>query len=128
MKLYFIRFLLVSYILVQTHDKAFAISTSPADYFRSSASGTWNAISSWESSADGTSNWTPATLVPTTSANTVTIRSGHTISINSNTTIDQVVVANGGILELATGSSTQLSVNDDSGKRYYRSGRRNFQT
>ncbi len=59
--------------------------TQPTDYFRSKAAGpnNWNANSSWESSSDGSTNWTDATLFPDADAASVEIISGHTIEINS---------------------------------------------
>lgn len=94
---------------------AFSQSTSPGDYFRSKISGNWNTINSWESSVNGSSNWISATLIPTEAANVVTIRSGHTIIINTSVTTDQLIVSNGGILDLATGAGAALTINDGIG-------------
>ncbi|MCW3115247.1 MAG: C-terminal target protein [Segetibacter sp.] len=85
------------------------------DYFRSTVTGNWALANSWESSADGSSNWITATLAPTEAANSITIRNGHTITVNTNITADQVVIASGGVLDLATTSSTFLTVNDGTG-------------
>lgn len=94
---------------------SFGQSTSPTDYFRSKSSGAWNSVNSWESSADGATNWGPSTLVPSDVANTITVGSGHTIAINTNATIDQVNISAGGVLELATTASTSLIINDGAG-------------
>jgi hypothetical protein len=83
--------------------------SSSTDYFRSAATGTWATASSWESSADGTTNWITATLAPNNNANTVIIRNGHTITNSSSVTIDQVIVQNGGILTLATGGAATIA-------------------
>lgn len=99
-KFYFIRVLLFVFILINEGKEGRAQSTSSTDYFRSKSSGFWNSVNSWESSTDGSANWIAATMVPTEVANIITIRNGHTVTINSNTTIDQVIVANGGILKL----------------------------
>ncbi|MCW3111593.1 MAG: large protein, partial [Segetibacter sp.] len=107
--------MLFSYILFQSQYEGFAQVTSSTDYFRSRITGNWNSAASWESSADGSTNWIPSTMVPTEAANTITIRNGHTVTINTNATTDQVVIANGGILEQATGSSTSLTVNNGAG-------------
>jgi len=53
-------------------------STSASDYFRSKTSGDWNAASTWESSANG-STWISATLAPTVAAHSILIQSGHTV-------------------------------------------------
>ncbi len=107
--------LVCSFIFTCIQITAFAQPGSTTDYFRSATSGLFSALSTWESSPNGLSNWVPSTLIPTFDANTITIRIGHVVKINSNTTIDQVVITNGAILELATGLSTSLTVNDGSG-------------
>lgn len=66
-------------------------------YYRSAASGSWQSTSVWESSADN-STWTSASYVPASFAATVTIRSRHTIDLNDNLDIDQVVIESGGTL------------------------------
>jgi hypothetical protein len=80
-----------------------AVVSSPTDYFRSVATGEWATAASWESSADGSTNWITATLTPTSSANAITIRNGHTITISAAVSIDQVTVQNGGVLILGLG-------------------------
>jgi hypothetical protein len=80
-----------------------AVVTSSTDYFRSLATGEWGTVASWESSADGSTNWITATLTPTSSANAITIRNGHTITISAAVSIDQVTVQNGGVLILGLG-------------------------
>ncbi len=57
--------------------------TSPSDYFRTVKSGNWSDMSVWENSSDGTT-WNLATLLPTTAASGITIRTGHTINVNTN--------------------------------------------
>jgi hypothetical protein len=84
-----------------------AVSAS-TDYFRSAATGSWATPTSWESSADGSSNWITATLTPTSSANNITIRNGHTITISAVVSIDQVTVQSGGILTLAAGGAATI--------------------
>jgi len=115
MKSLFTRFCLLPALLIFTASVVCGQSTLATDYFRSSLSGNWSAPDIWESSADGSSNWIVSTLAPTELANSITIRNGHNVIINSNTTIDQLVIAGGGILELATGTTTALTVNDGVG-------------
>lgn len=107
--------LVVSFVFTCIQITAFAQPSSTTDYFRSATSGLFSALSTWESSPNGLSSWVPSTLIPTFDANTITIRTGHVVKISSNTTIDQMVITNGAILELATGTSTSLIVNDGSG-------------
>jgi Secretion system C-terminal sorting domain len=71
--------------------------SAPTDFFRSAASGFWNATATWESSPDN-STWSAATLTPTTAAQNIYIRNGHFVNINSNQDIDQVVIQSGGTL------------------------------
>ncbi|MCJ0741432.1 T9SS type A sorting domain-containing protein [Pedobacter montanisoli] len=79
-----------------------------SDYFRSVASGIWNNSQIWETSSNGISNWSPATLSPTVNASKITILNGHTVAITSNiSSIDDVEVQSGGTLIVQT--STALS-------------------
>ncbi|SFI09405.1 beta strand repeat-containing protein [Halpernia frigidisoli] len=89
------------------------ISLNPANaYFRSNVTtGNWSSTSSWETSANGNTGWSAATLSPTSAANTITIRSGNTITINAPVVIDQVLIANGGILA----PSSSFTVSDGAG-------------
>ena len=114
-KLFFFPYCIVVFVLGFKSVKGWAQVSSPTDYFRSAKPGLWDAPDTWESSSDGLNNWVPAALVPTSEANTITIRVGHNVSITNNVTVDQVVVTGGGILELATGSSFSLTVNNGSG-------------
>jgi hypothetical protein len=86
--------------------------TQPSHYFRSRQSGNWNVSSSWESSSNN-DTWVPSTLAPTSSANTITIQSGHSINIVSAISADQLVIASGGTLNHA--SNVAFTLNDDTG-------------
>jgi uncharacterized protein len=83
-------------------DFSCTIPSAPTDYFRSRASGNWNSVSTWESSADGV-NWHPATLTPDFTANTITIESGHTVVVTANVTVDQLLNKTGSSLTVSTG-------------------------
>ena len=89
------------------------LASSSSDYFRSITSGNWNAPSTWESStaADFSSGLiSPASLTPNVSANTITIRSGHTVTVTANVTTDQTLVNPGATL-VVTGSILTVSSN-----------------
>ena len=93
--------------------------SAATDCFRTVASGNWNSTSTWESAPSPCTVWTAATLTPTSAANTITIRSGHTVHITAAVTVDQVTVDSGGTLivdsgviqTIANGTGTDLQVN-----------------
>ncbi len=85
--------------------------SGPTDHFRSVLSGDWAATTTWESSPDNIT-WAAATLVPTSAANTISIRNTHTVTVNTNESMDQLIIENGGILLHA---SNTLTVNDGTG-------------
>ncbi|MBV5314953.1 MAG: autotransporter-associated beta strand repeat-containing protein [Prolixibacteraceae bacterium] len=105
-------------ILLGTSELVPPAVTLATDYFRSKTTGNWSATSTWESSPDGIS-WINATVTPTSAANIITVRTGHTVSVNSSLSVDQTVIDNGGTvginngqtLTLADGSGTDLAVN-----------------
>lgn len=88
-------------------DFSFTASYVPpsTDYFRSAQTGNWNTVATWESSPDNIS-WGVATATPTSAANTIQIRSGHTVTINASTSADQLIVENGGVLDFTAGTFT----------------------
>jgi len=87
--------------------------------YRSVASGTWTAISTWETN-NGTT-WVPASVTPTSAnANIITIRSPHAVTNSlAALSIDQVVIDSGGTFvlsnavttTLANGAGTDMTVN-----------------
>lgn len=79
-------------------------------YFRSRQNGDWITTATWESSADNL-NWNAASKVPTKDAETILIRSGHTVKVNSFVSLDQTTIE--GILELQKGGI--LNINNEAG-------------
>lgn len=87
---------------------------STGDY-RSAQSGNWNTASTWER-FNGT-GWVVAVATPTSADGTITIESGHTVtipggfsvSVDQLTVIQQLVIAFGGQLTLSNGSGTDLT-------------------
>ena len=69
--------------------------------YQSKQTGDWSATSTWERSLDGGATWVAATLTPTNAYGTITILHGDSVTINSNETIDQVIVNSGGSLLLS---------------------------
>ena len=86
---------------------------SPTGDYRSSnpSGGPWNLASSWDM-YDGC-DWVPAVAAPNFGANTITIRAGHTITINSAVTVDQVTVEAGGTLVQNTSFTLNNGTGDD---------------
>ena len=77
------------------------------NYYRSTSSGKWNELTSWESSGNNTT-WTAATLIPSAASRSIIIRSGHEITCDSNEVVDQLTVSAGGILKIVTGGTFTL--------------------
>lgn len=87
----------------------FTTSTSPTDYFRSKSSGNWNTAGTWESSSDN-SNWITSTLVPGSSAASITILNGHNITLNTNTSIPGLIINSGGTFTASDASARTLTI------------------
>ncbi len=81
-------------------------------YFRSVASGNWNATSTWESSPNNIT-WTPAVSTPSSTELAITIQSPNSVTINTTITIDEVTVNLGSTL-IITGAIT-LTINNGIG-------------
>src|SRR5688572_20390367 len=83
--------------------------------YRSKLTGNWQNATSWER-FNGTA-WVDAVVAPTSSDELISIRNGHTITVNSIVTADQVVVDAGGVvditftLNLADGNGNDLVIN-----------------
>ncbi len=85
-------------------------------YFRTRQSGNWNDVISWETSpvADFASGVvSPSTTTPDFTSNTITVQSGHTITVAANVAADQIIVNSGGAIVVNNGSI--LSINDGVG-------------
>ena len=82
--------------------------SSSSNYFRTKASGNWNATSTWQSSSDNV-NWSAATLTPNSSANVITVQTGHTVAVTTGVTVDQVVVQSGGQITVNSGVTLTIA-------------------
>jgi hypothetical protein len=76
-------------------------------YFRTIATGNWNTVGIWESSADEISWSTPA-CAPDFNANTIRIRNGHTVTLNTALDVDQIFIENGGVLRKVSGGNMNI--------------------
>ena len=80
-------------------------------YYQSRASGDWSSASTWQTSLDN-ATWINAAAAPTIAANTITVLTGHTVTITSAVTFDQVYVT--GNLNV-TGASYAVTINNGTG-------------
>jgi hypothetical protein len=80
-------------------------------YYRSRQSGDWSVASTWQTSLDN-ATWINAVAAPTIAANTITVLTGHTVTITSAVTFDQVYVT--GNLNV-TGASYAVTINNGTG-------------
>lgn len=88
--------------------------TSASLQYRTNGNVTFASATNWQSSPDGTA-WGTATLPPDATANTlaITIQNGHTATVGANISLDQITVANGGILQVSSGVT--LTIADGTG-------------
>jgi hypothetical protein len=86
------------------------LDSAASDCFRSVTSGNWSSTSTWETAtAPACTTWTPATLVPSSAANTITIRSGHNVTVTVAATADQTTVDAGGTLTISSGQTLSIA-------------------
>ncbi|MEO6455311.1 MAG: hypothetical protein ABIN97_14620 [Ginsengibacter sp.] len=72
-------------------------------YYRTSGSGDFESSCSWETADSAAGPWVQAKGSPDFSANTITIKTGHTIAINESINLDELIVDAGGGLVLNKG-------------------------
>jgi len=82
------------------------IETTP--YFRSKSSGNWTNKSTWESSMDN-SVWQDANEFPATSATSIIIQNGHTITVSSDATASSLTLNSGSVLTVNAGKRFSVS-------------------
>ena len=76
--------------------------------YRSRASGTWSTPTVWQ--VETSPNvWVTASSSPNFTANSIYIRSGHTVTISANITLDQMSVRDGGRLNIADGVTVTIN-------------------
>jgi len=78
--------------------------------YRTVQSGNWGATSTWERFAIGV--WSTPATPPASGDGLITIRSGHTVLFDLDLTVDQVVVANGGELDVNNPGTGMMTLND----------------
>lgn len=80
------------------------LSAQSLNDFRSVGSGNWDNTATWQY-WDGT-QWTTPAARPTSASNLITIRTGHTVTVTTNVTVDQTTVDAGGVLKVSSGTMT----------------------
>jgi len=97
-----------------------APAVAAAGDYRSAATANWNVLTTWQR-YNGTSWVTPTAGqgTPSSASGKITIQNGHTVTINSNITVDEVTINSGGgidfnaniVLTIANGSGVDLTNN-----------------
>jgi len=83
------------------------LSALAVNDYRTISSGAWTTVANWER-YDG-SNWVAATSTPAnTTANVVTVRNGHTMTVTAALSVDQTIVDSGGQI-LVTASTLTIN-------------------
>jgi len=83
-------------------------TTSSTDYFRTKSTGNWSSSSIWESSTNNT-NWGNATAAPNSSATSVSILNGHTVSVTANVTTSSLTINTGATVTVNAGIQLTVS-------------------
>jgi hypothetical protein len=83
--------------------------------YRTRASGDWNNPTVWQVE-NPVNVWTVATSAPDFNVNNIQVRSGHTITITANITLDQLVVRDGGRLFINDG--VEVTLNNGTGNDF----------
>ncbi|NVO20891.1 MAG: T9SS type A sorting domain-containing protein [Bacteroidetes bacterium] len=100
----------------------FTIIDNPCQaIYRSAQSGFWNVPATWDVSTNNGLTWATASQSPTDADGTITIRNGHTVTVNTALGVDELTVEAGGTLvnvpnndgfiNLKNGAGTDLTVN-----------------
>lgn len=94
-------------IILNTSFNSSALFAAANGDYRSKATGNWSSTSSWEF-YNGTS-WVAATGTPTSADGSITILSGHTVTVTVSITADQVIVDPGGSLTVFSGKNLTIA-------------------
>jgi len=86
-------------------------ASANTDYFRSKVTtGYWNLATNWESSPDnGITAWVTSNKIPGNSSQGITIKNGHTITIDAAAASSYLTVETGGILIHTNGITLNIS-------------------
>lgn len=107
--------------LTNATSTTFDVTLGAGSYtYRTLRSGDWRGVAGgsevWERSADGGANWSTVTSlsdVPSSAAGDISILNGHTVTISTSVSADQLTIASGA--QLTVGSSQTLTIADGTG-------------
>src|SRR6266702_4296192 len=77
--------------------------------YRSAATGDWNTAATWEVYTLATTSWGPAAIPPPVGTEAIEVRSPHTVTLSTATTINNVLVDPGSTLDLNCNFTTTLN-------------------
>ena len=97
------------YYTTTSANVSYTVAAATASCFRSVTSGDWNVKATWEQATTCAGPWSAATSLPSATAVGVTIRSGHTVTVDVSTTTDQTVVESGGTLIVNNNATLSLA-------------------
>jgi len=109
MKKLFQLILLIS-VIIAISNTAFSAN----EFFRSLATGNWNANATWEMSTNGGGTWFAATSTPTDTSGSITVRNPNTVTVTVSVTANQLTVVGSATLSVNTGII--LTITDGSGE------------
>jgi hypothetical protein len=91
-----------------------AVNAQTIGDYRSQATGLWSNTASW-ARWNGTIWASPAPSAPVSTDGVITILTGHTITMSTSATVDQVVVNTGGQLTIGGAAAVTLTLNNGAG-------------
>lgn len=100
-------YLVTILVLIPVH----GILAQTAGDFRSAATGNWSSAATWET-YNGT-EWEAASISPTSADGSISIQSGHVVTVTADVTVDQLTVNTGGTVLVNSG--VKLTVADGTG-------------
>ncbi|MFN5334558.1 MAG: T9SS type A sorting domain-containing protein [Bacteroidota bacterium] len=77
--------------------------------YRSRASGNWGDAANWEISTNGGSTWVAATSAPSGTFDAITIRNGHSITLNTSVSASSLTIDAGGTFNNGTGQTITIA-------------------
>ncbi|MBL8007393.1 MAG: hypothetical protein JNJ56_07665 [Ignavibacteria bacterium] len=86
----------LSIILILINSQAYSAN----EFYRSTNSGNWNSISTWQMSTNSGGTWIAATGAPTDTSGSITIQSPNTVTVTVSVSADQITVNNGGTISV----------------------------